>query len=85
MPAVMVSYSELPASLRRKVDALEGPRSVPDSSGRQRKRDRKGADLVAMDGVCHACGERFTNARRWEEHADQTGHRRLDIVGGAAS
>lgn len=41
---------------------------------------RRGAGATTTDGVCWACGERFTSTRKWEAHSDLTGHRRFELV-----
>jgi hypothetical protein len=64
---------QLPPKLRKQ---------VADAGGPKRPRDRKGASTVHIDGTCHDCGAPFTHEKRWEEHSDSTGHRRLDMIGG---
>lgn len=70
-------YDELPAKLKRQVDAAAGTQ--------KRKRDRKGASTVRIHGWCHTCGVEFDHERRWEAHVAETGHARLDLIGGRAS
>lgn len=66
-----MNYDDLPANLRRRVDAAEG---------RQPRRTGKGGGTVAGGRWRCQCGEEFTVWTRAETHAGGAGHRRLACV-----
>jgi hypothetical protein len=69
-----VRYEDLPPDMQRQV--LEKVGKPP------RTRSRKGDSKDATNGTCHACGERFTSVRLWEEHSKANpGHRRFELIG----
>lgn len=68
-----VRLEDLPGPMQAQVREQAGVREP-------RRKDRRGAERVATDGVCVACGTRWKSVSKWERHSDETGHRRLELI-----
>ena len=67
-----IQYGDLPAHLRKQVDAqLEGKSATQNATARR--------PTTVCHGTC-SCGEKFDRYTRWEKHSDTTGHRRWSVT-----
>lgn len=78
-----VHAEDLPLAVRRRLGlvgarpgrAPEAAEQGSDAAGARPGRAGPGPDALSIPcpGRCVSCGERFPNALRWQQHADETG------------
>lgn len=66
-------YEDLPANLRKQVDAKLGKK--PSST-----KTKQGAPTAGVDAHCATCGEPVTSEAGMTRHREATGHGRYEII-----